>query len=149
MDTFVHILSGRFNMGFKDKFDGYFKESYFQKYGDRITSALGTVVSIKYEEKNYILFHKLVVDIIIKPEVGKSILKTRYKKFRFFKKVDFIPVNKGHKVMVMGLKGVQGKKDSDIIILQNILNLTTKKDLIPVDHSQLKKSRQQMGKMRY
>ena len=136
-------------MGFKDKFNGYFQDAYFQKYGDRITSAMGTVVSIKYIEKNFILFHKLVVDVVVKPEVGKAIIKARYKKSRFFKKVDFIPVNKGHKVMIMGLKGIPGKKDSDLLVIQNILNLTTKKDLIPVDHSQIKKSRQQVGRMRY
>lgn len=136
-------------MGFRDKFDNYFKDSYFQKYGDRITSVAGTVVSIKYQEKNFVLFHRLVVDIVVKPEVGKSIVKTRYKKIRFFKKVDFIPVNMGNKVMIMGLKGVKGKKDGDIVEIQNILNLTTKKDLIPIDHSQIKKGRQQVGRMRY
>ena len=49
----------------------------------------------------------------------------------------------------MGLKGKKGKKDAEILMVQNILNLTTKRDLIPVDHSQLKKSRQQAGRMRY
>ena len=49
--------------------------------------------------------------------------------------------------MIMGLKGVKGKKDSDVIEVQNILNLTNKRDLMPFDHSQLKKARQQ--KMRY
>lgn len=136
-------------MSFRDKFDKYFRDSYFQKYGDRITSTSGTVVSIKYTEKSYVLFHRLVVDMVIKPEVGRAIVKARYKKNRWFKKVDFIPVNVGHKVMLMGLKGVKGKKDSDIIIIQNVLNLTTKKDLIPIDHSQIKRSRQQAGRMRY
>lgn len=136
-------------MSFRDKFDKYFRESYFQKYGDRITSTSGTVVSIKYTEKSYVLFHRLVVDMVIKPEVGKAIVKARYKKNRWFKKVDFIPVNVGHKVMLMGLKGVKGKKDADVILIQNVLNLTTKKDLIPIDHSQIKRSRQQAGRMRY
>ena len=136
-------------MGFKDKFDQYFRDSYFQKYGDRITSASGTVVSVKFQEKNFILFNKLVVDVVIKPEVGKGIIKGRFKKIKWFKKPEFIAVGKGHKVMIMGLKGVKGKKDSDVITIQNILNLTTKKDLVPIDHSQLKKSRQQVGRMRY
>ena len=43
----------------------------------------------------------------------------------------------------MGLKGIKGKKDADVIVLQNLLNLTTKKDLAPFDHSQLKKAKQQ------
>lgn len=136
-------------MSFREKFDKYFQESYMQKYGDRIASTAGTVVSIKDTKKNYILFHKLVVDFVIKPEVGKAIVKARYKKIRWFKPVDFIPVSVGHKVMIMGLKGVKGKKDSEILQVQNILNLTTKRDLIPVDHSQLKRSRQQAGRMRF
>jgi hypothetical protein len=86
--------------------------------------------------------------MIIKPEAGKSVLKARYVKNRWFKKVDFIPVSIGNKVMLMGLKGVKGKKDADVLIIQNVLNLTTKKDLVPVDHSQIKKSRQQAGRMR-
>ena len=130
-------------MGFKDKFNKYFQDSYYQKYGDRIASTSGTVVSIKYQEKNYILFHTLVVDMVIKPEVGKGIIKARYKKKRFFKKVAFIAVSMSHKVMIMGLKGVKGNKDADVLQIQNVLNLTTKKDLVPIDHSLLKKSRQQ------
>ena len=136
-------------MSFKDKFNKYFQDSYLEKYGDRIASTSGTVVSIKFTEKNYILFHRLIVDMVIKPEIGKAIVKARYKKNRWFKKVDFIPVNVGHKVMIMGLKGIKGKKDSEVIAIQNVLNLTTKRDLVPVDHSQIKKSRQPAGRMRY
>lgn len=136
-------------MGFKDKFDKYFRDSYFEKYGDRIASANGTVVSIKIVEKNYLIAHRLVADLVIKPDMSKSVVKARYKKLSWFKKVKFIPISMGHKVMIMGIKGVKGKKDADIILLQNILNLTTKKDLIPIDHSQIKKSRQQTQKMRY
>ena len=51
--------------------------------------------------------------------------------------------------MIMGLKGIKGKIDADIIMLQNVLNLTTKKDLVPIDHSQIKKSRQQSGRQRF
>lgn len=136
-------------MGLKirEKFDKYFRDSYFQKYGDRITSAQGTVMSFKLEEKSYLIYNKLTAEMIIKPEVGRSIIKARYKGAKWFKKPEFIPVSKGNKVMLMGLKGEQGKKDSDVIIIQNILNLTTKRDLIPVDHSQFKKARQQMPKM--
>lgn len=43
--------------------------------------------------------------------------------------------------------GLKGKKDADVIVLQNLLNLTTKKDLAPFDHSQLKKAKQQATKM--
>jgi hypothetical protein len=136
-------------MGFKDKLEKYSRDTYMKKYGDRITSASGTVISIKSVEKNYFFIRTLVVDMIIKPEVGKAVIKARYKKRKWFKKIDFISINKGNKVMIMGLKGVKGKKDADVIILQNVLNLTTKKDLVPIDHSQIKKSRQQAGRMRY
>ena len=87
------------------------------------------------------------VDIVIKSDVSKGVVKARYKKKRWFKKIEFIPISMGHKIMIMGLKGVKGKKDSDVIEVQNILNLTNKRDLMPFDHSQLKKARQQ--KMRY
>lgn len=136
-------------MGFKDKLNNYLKDSYFQKYGDRITSTQGTLVSVKTEEKNYFIAHKLICDLVIKPDVGKAVVKARYKKFRWFKKIEFITLKTGHKVIIMGLKGVKGKKDSELMIIQNILNLTTKKDLVPIDHSQIKKSRQQAGRMRY
>lgn len=133
-------------MGFKDKFNKYFQDSYFEKYGDRIASLSGTVVSVKVQEKNYLIAHRLVCDLVIKPEMSKSVFKARYKKLSWFKKVKFIQLNMGHKVMIMGLKGVKGKKDADVIQLQNILNLTTKKDLVPIDHSQIKKARQQAPK---
>lgn len=136
-------------MGFKDKLNKYYTESYMQKYGDRISSASGTVVSIKLQEKNYFIIKSILVDMIIKSDVSKGVIKARYKKKKWFKKPNFIPVSTGHKVMLMGLKGKKGKKDAEVLMLQNILNLTTKKDLIPVDHSQLKKSRQQAGRMRY
>lgn len=136
-------------MGFKDKLNKYYTESYMQKYGDRISSASGTVVSIKFQEKNYIIIKALIVDMIIKSDVSKGVVKAKYKKKRWFKKPDFIPVSTGHKVMLMGLKGKKGKKDSEVLMIQNVLNLTTRRDLIPVDHSQIKKSRQQSGRMRY
>ena len=136
-------------MGLKDKLEQYSRDTYFKKYGDRIASASGTVISIKLITKNYFFIRTLVVDMIIKPEVGKAVIKARYKKKRWFKKIDFITVSRGHKVMIMGIKGVKGKKDADIIAIQNVLNLTTKKDLVPIDHSQIKKSRQQAGRMRY
>ena len=136
-------------MGFKDKLGKYYSEAYMQKYGDRISSASCTVVSIKFQEKNYFIIKTLLVDMIIKSDVSKGVVKARYKKRRWFKKVEFIPISTGHKVMLMGLKGKKGKADSEVLQIQNVLNLTTKRDLVPVDHSQLKKSRQQAGRMRY
>lgn len=134
-------------MGFKDKLNKYFQDSYMEKYGDRVASASGTVVSVKFTEKNYIVIKKLVVDFVIKSDVSKGVVKATYKKNRWFKKPEFIPVKIGHKVIIMGLKGIKGQKDSDVIAIQNVLNLTTRRDLLPFDHSQLKKSKQQATKM--
>ena len=134
-------------MGLKDKMNKYLQDSYMEKYGDRVASASGTVVSIKFTEKNYIIIKKLIVDLVIKSDTSRGVVKATYKKNRWFKKPEFIPVKIGNKVIVMGLKGIKGQKDADVIVLQNLLNLTTKKDLAPFDHSQLKKAKQQATKM--
>lgn len=136
-------------MGFKDKVSKYFTDAYMQKYGDRMTSTAGTVLSIKVEEKNILgIFRKLNAAILLKPDAGKGVVKTQYKVRKWFKKPTFIDVKQGHKVIIMGIEGEKGKADSDIITISNILNLTTKKDLHPFDHSQIKKARQQATKMR-
>ena len=101
-------------MGFKDKMTKYYSDAYMEKYGDRMTSVAGTILSVKTEVKS-------------KPQ--------------------FIDVNQGHKVIIMGLKGIKGKANSENILVSNIANLTTKKDLHPFDHSQIKKARQQSTKM--
>ncbi|VYU40427.1 hypothetical protein [Clostridium tertium] len=136
-------------MGFKDKVSKYFTDAYMQKYGDRMTSTAGTVLSVKIEEKNILgIFRKLNAIILLKPDAGKGVVKTQYKVRKWFKKPAFIDVKQGHKVIIMGIEGEKGKADSEIITISNILNLTTKKDLHPFDHSQIKKARQQATKMR-
>ena len=135
-------------MGFKDKMTKYYSDAYMNKYGDRMTSVSGTVLSVKTEVKSILgIFNKLHVFLVVKPEVGKQVVKCEYKKNRWFKKPQFIDVNQGHKVIIMGLKGVKGKANSENILVSNIANLTTKKDLHPFDHSQIKKARQQSTKM--
>ena len=140
-------------MGFKDKLSGkmgkYFQDAYMQKYGDRITSVSGTILSVKLIEKSYLIFHKLTAEIIVKPEVGKKVVKCWYKKNRWFKKPEFITVKQGHKVMIMGVNGEKDskKENSQEVQIMNLVNLTTKKDLVPVDHSQIKKVRQQQSNM--
>lgn len=141
-------------MSFKDKlsgkFNSYFQNAYMEKYGDRITSLSGTILSVKLTEKNYIIFNRLIVEMVVKPEVGKRVVKCWYKKNRWFKKPEFIAVKQGHKVMVMGVTGEKDskKENSQEVQIMNLLNLTTKKDLVPIDHSQIKKSRQQATNMR-
>lgn len=134
----------------KGKFGNYFQNAYMEKYGDRITSISGTILSAKLIPKSYIIFHRLIVEMVIKPEAGKTIVKCWYKKNAWFKKPEFIAVKQGHKVIIMGVTGEKDnkKENSQQIQIMNVINLTTKKDLVPIDHSQLKKSRQQATNMR-
>ena len=135
-------------MGFKDKMTKYYSDAYMEKYGDRMTSVAGTILSVKTEVKSILgIFNKLHVFLVVKPEVGKQVVKCEYKQNKWFKKPQFIDVNQGHKVIIMGLKGIKGKANSENILVYNIANLTTKKDLHPFDHSQIKKARQQSTKM--
>lgn len=135
-------------MGFKDKMTKYYSDAYMEKYGDRMTSVAGTILSVKTEVKSILgIFNKLHVFLVVKPEVGKQVVKCEYKKNRWFKKPQFIDVNQGHKVIIMGLKGVKGKANFENVLISNIANLTTRKDLHPFDHSQIKKARQQSTKM--
>ena len=135
-------------MGFKDKMTKYYSDAYMEKYGDRMTSVAGTILSVKTEVKSILgIFNKLHVFLVVKPEVGKQVVKCEYKKNRWFKKPQFIDVNQGHKIIIMGLKGVKGKANSENVLISNIANLTTRKDLHPFDHSQIKKARQQSTKM--
>ena len=135
-------------MGFKDKMTKYYSDAYMEKYGDRMTSVAGTILSVKTEVKSILgIFNKLHVFLVVKHEVGKQVVKCEYKKNRWFKKPQFIDVNQGHKVIIMGLKGVKGKANSENVLISNIANLTTRKDLHPFDHSQIKKARQQSTKM--
>ena len=136
-------------MGLKDKMTKHFSDAYIQKYGDRMTSTSGTVLSVKVEEKSFLgLIKSISVLLVIKPEQGKQIIKSEYKKKRWFKKPEFIDIKQGHKLIVMGLKGEKGKKNSEVIAISNIANLTTRKDLQPFDHEQLKKARKQATKMK-
>lgn len=136
-------------MGFKDKMTQYFSEAYIQKYGDRMNSVMGSVLSIHVEEKSVLgIYNKILATFVVKPDMGKGIQKCQYKKAKWFKKPEFIEVKQGHRVVVMGIMGEKGKDESDVMQASNIANLSTKKDLLPFDHSQIKKARQQAVKMR-
>lgn len=131
-------------MGFKEKLAKYYTESYIKKYGDRMAQFQGSVISVKVQEQTILwIFHKITATLIIRPERSKSVIKCAYNKNRWFKKPEFIAISQGHNVVIQGLKGKKGKQNSEVIEIMNILNLTTKKDLIPVDHSQIKKVKQQ------
>lgn len=136
-------------MSFKDKMTKHFSDAYMQKYGDRMASASGTVLSVKIEEKSILgIMRSISVFLVLKPEQGKQIIKSEYKKKRWFKKPEFIDIKVGHKLIIMGLSGEKGKAHSEVILASNIANLTTRKDLQPFDHAQLKKARQQSTKMK-
>ena len=67
-------------MGFKDKMTKYYSDAYMEKYGDRMTSVAGTILSVKTEVKSILgIFNKLHVFLVVKPEVGKQVVKCEYK----------------------------------------------------------------------
>ena len=45
-------------MGFKDKMTKYYSDAYMEKYGDRMTSVAGTILSVKTEVNFSILSSK-------------------------------------------------------------------------------------------
>jgi len=129
-------------MGIKDKITNSYTNAYLKRYGDRLTQAQGRVLSIKVTEKNYLrIFYKLVVTILVKADGSKSIAKCVFDKKRWFKKVKFISVLQGHSVIIQGMKGKKGKEHREQIQIVNIRNMTTKKDLVPMQGSEPKVQR--------
>lgn len=121
-------------MSFKEKFSKVYTESYLKKYGDRITQVQGNVVSVKVEEKTILwIFHKLQVTILVRPDRSKSIVKCIFKRNKWFKKPSFISVTQGNLVVIQGLKGKKGKENREALSIMNVRNLSTKKDLVPVE----------------
>ena len=134
-------------MGFKEKMSKYYTDSYMKKYGDRLTSFQGSVLSVKVEEKSILgIFHKINVTLMVRPDRTKIVSRCTYNKNRWFKKPTFLSVRQGNNVIIQGLKSVKDTKEYTEI--SNLLNLTTKQDLIPVDHSQMKRQRQQQPRMK-
>ncbi|MGL5615371.1 MAG: hypothetical protein ACRDD2_03960 [Sarcina sp.] len=134
-------------MGFKDKISNYYTNSYLDKYGDRLTQFQGTLLSSKVEEKTILwIFHKLTATVVVRPDRSKVIMKCIYKKNSWFKKPTFLNLRQGNNLIIQGLKS--NKDDKEIIEVQNIVNLTTGQDIVPVDHSQFKKARQQQTRMK-
>ncbi|MCM0650424.1 hypothetical protein NBE98_18845 [Clostridium swellfunianum] len=121
-------------MSIKEKFAKYYTETYLKRYGDRLTQIQGNIVSVKIEEKTILwIFHKLKAVLIVKPDRSKSVIRCVYKKNRWFKKPTFMTVNQGNLVVVQGLKAKKGKDDKEGLSIMNIRNLSTKKDLVPVE----------------
>ncbi|KZL94164.1 hypothetical protein [Clostridium magnum] len=121
-------------MSFKEKIAQYYTKSYLKKYGDRLTQVQGTVVSVKVSEKTILwIFNKITVTLLVRPERSKNVIKCVYLRNRWFKKPEFITVNQGNLVLVQGLKGKKGKGNSEQVEMINIRNMTTKKDLVPME----------------
>lgn len=129
-------------MGFKESLAKKYSEAYIQKYGDRLTQIQGHVLSVKIATKTILwIYNIIIVDVLVKPERSKSVVKCQFKKKKWFKKPKFIPLNQGNMVIVQGLKpkkakeGKEEKKEQQeaAISILNVRNLTTKIDLIPVD----------------
>lgn len=129
---------------FKKNLQERYQQKFMQKYGDRITYLVGTVLSCKVVPKSILfgLYNKVTVTIILKLDNSRGRMNTGkdktvsqciYKEGKFFKKPKFIQISTGNIVMLAGLKSVtKGKKDQpkkEFVQIINISNYTTKKDL--------------------
>lgn len=130
-------------MSFRETLAKKYTDAYLKKYGDRLTQVQGHVLSVKVTTKTILwIYHIIKVDILIRPERSKTVIRSQYKKKQWFKKPEFMQLNQGNLVIIQGLKGKKGKENSELISVINIMNLTTKKDLIPVDKQKLKRIQQ-------
>ena len=126
-------------MSLKEKMRKFTTDSYLKRYGDRLAQIQGNVVSVKIETKKiFWIYNLIIVSLLVRQEGSKSIVKCYYKKHKWFKKPTFIPISQGNLVLVQGLKGVKGKENREQITIMNIRNLSTKKDLIPVEGNEPK-----------
>lgn len=124
-------------MSFKEKFAKYYSEAYLKKYGDRITQVQGNVLSVKIYEKSILwIFHKLTVSLVVKLDGNRAVAKCTYNKKRWFKKPESMKLSQGNSVIVQGLKGKKSKKNkntNDSLQVINILNLSTRQSLMPIE----------------
>lgn len=133
-------------MGFKDTLAKKYADSYYTKYGDRITQVQGHILSVKVTTKTILwIFNILTADIVVKLDRNKSVARCQYKVKKWFKKPSFMNLSQGHSVIIQGLKGKKGKENSDLISVVNIRNMTTKGDLVKVDQP-VKKVQQRQRK---
>ncbi|MEG0370661.1 MAG: hypothetical protein RR515_01365 [Clostridium sp.] len=121
-------------MGFKETISKKYADSYYKKYGDRITQVQGHILSVKISTKTILwVFNILTADVVVKLDRTKAVARCQYKIKKWFKKPNFMALSQGHSVIIQGIKGVRGKENSDLVSIVNIRNLTTKGDLIKVD----------------
>ncbi|WP_017415662.1 hypothetical protein [Clostridium tunisiense] len=125
-------------MGFKEKLSESYTSNWLKKYGDRLTQLQGRVLSIKSEEKSFLgIINWITVTLVLKQENSKAVATCIYKKRRWFKKPEFVEIKQGHSLVIQGLKPDRKKKKNkdvkEFISIMNVMNLTTKKDLVPVE----------------
>ena len=134
-------------MGFKDKLTQGYTNAFINKYGDRLTQVQGRALSVKTEEKSFLgILNTIIVTIVVKQDNLRTVATCVYKKKRWFKKPTFIAISQGHSLLIQGLKPDYSKKKKkkkfkDHISIMNVMNLTTKKDLVPVEGAQRKVQR--------
>jgi hypothetical protein len=131
-------------MGFREKLSQRYADAYLKKYGDRLTQVQGHILSVKMATKTILwIYNILTVDVLVKPERSKAVIRCQYKKNQWFKKPEFMQLNQGNMVIVQGLKPKKNKKSKELtneaIQIINVRNLTTKKDLVAVDSQQVQR----------
>lgn len=135
-------------MGFKDKLTQGYTNAFINKYGDRLTQVQGRALSVKTEEKSFLgILNTIIVTIVVKQDNLRTVATCVYKKKRWFKKPTFMAIAQGHSLLIQGVKPDYSKKKKkknkfkDCITIMNVMNLTTKKDLVPVEGGQKKVQR--------
>lgn len=131
-------------MSFRDSLNKAMQDRYLKKYGDRMTALKGNIINIKITEKRFLFFiHNLRVDILLRPERSKNIVRCYYKRRSWFKKYNLLNLQNGHLIIVQGLKDKKG----EAIQILNIQNLTTRKSIInPEEIKQQQKQKNQKKK---
>ena len=131
-------------MGFRDKMNSSMQEAYIKKYGDRMTALRGNIVSVKITAKRILfIFYKLRVDILLKPERSKNIVRCYFKKNTWFKKYNIINLQNGHLIVIQGLKDKKG----EAVQILNIQNITTRKSIMDVEQLKQEQKQKQQKQM--
>lgn len=125
-------------MSFKDKLNDMMQQRYLKKYGDRMTALRGNIINVKITQKSFLfIVHNLRVDILLRPERSKNIVRCYFKKRTWFKKYNLLSLQTGQLVIIQGLKDKKG----EAIQALNIQNLTTKKSILNMDEIKQKQKK--------
>jgi len=127
-------------MSFRDTLNEMLEKRYLKKYGDRMTALKGNIINVKVTEKKFLfIIHDLRVDILLRPERSKNIVRCHFKKRTWFKKYNLMNLQTGQLIIVQGLKDKKG----EAIEILNIQNLTTKKSIVNIDEIKQKQQKKQ------